>query len=182
MPRPAVGVLLVAMLILSSCSGRSQESEAPVDRRIREVLGISMPCSLKRVEMHPDGGSLGGLLAGAEGESLLFAHDWRVRPMPAPPNYLKIGSSRFHAWAESVAQAQPRLVTIGADYPARVGAKPLPVGSEAESLFLVAVRSALTDETLPALSLSRAAGMLAFLEHQRNPSSMPTNPRDPIVK
>lgn len=176
MPRPPVGVLLVAMLILSSCAGRSQKSEAPVDRRIREVLGISMPCSLKRVEMHPDGGSLGGLLAGAEGESLLFAHDWRVRPMPAPPDHLETGGPGFHAWAESVAQARPRLVTIGTDYPARPGAKPLLVGSEAESLFLVAVRSALTDETLPALSLSRAAGMLAFLEHQRNPSPTATNP------
>ena len=145
--------------------------DAALSMRAKKALGISLPCSLAVMGEYL-GGDVGGLLIGAEGESLLFAWDGGMRgPHGPPPAWVGHDPQRarawFDAWMDSVAIVMPRLAFIGANQPTLRGAVPLRVGSPAESLFIEALRSTLGQ---PPSSQPRSGGarwLIDALEKQR---------------
>jgi len=128
-------------LVILGLIGCESVPESPLAARARSVFGLSLPCSVASCAPHLDGGSLGGVLIGARGDSLEFAWDGAMRVMPEPPASILHDRARLSAWGDSVASAGTRLAYIGADWFGAPGASPLAVGSPAETLFIEILRS-----------------------------------------
>ena len=97
---------------------------------------LECPCRVMGLDMFLDGGTLGGVLEDAEGSILKFCLDGRMiiveydsegKPLPIPPTHY----------------------FIGADHPAREGARPLDVDGEEERLLTRILREWI-ESVLPA--------------------------------
>lgn len=92
---------------------------------VRKLFGLEYPYSIVRLGMYADGGSLGGLIRDARGTELLFAWDGRE------PGYSP----------DTIPEEKPHLCYVGADYPARPGARSLGVGTPEERALVFVLRS-----------------------------------------
>jgi hypothetical protein len=163
---------------MADASNKTASDASTMSTRVKSVLGVSLPCYLVRSGSHLDGGSVGGLLIGAAGESLLFSWDGAARgPHGPPPAWVGRDAKRWKmwmdAWTDSVDRVVPRLSFIRADYPGNPGAVVLPVGSAAESLLIEALRSSVVRDTNASANpvrlreLGNVSYVIQFLEKQR---------------
>jgi len=170
--------LFLAILRTARRDTAVDSTHGSIPSRTKNTLGISLPCSLARSGSHLDGGSVGGLLIGAAGESLLFSWDGAMRgPHGPPPAWVGSDGKRaklwFDSWMDSVDMIKPRLGFIRADYPGNPGAVALSVGSPAESLFIDALRSSVARDSDAAISearrreLGNVSRVIGALESQR---------------
>jgi hypothetical protein len=128
----AIGALVT---FVSACARPLSLDERRLSARLQASFGISLPCSLSWCDSHLDGGTVGGLIVGAEGDSLKWAFGRRERPIEIPES-IKHDKVRVEAWMDSLHKNPPTFAYVGADHWSRPRGRLLPVGSSAESLFI----------------------------------------------
>jgi hypothetical protein len=106
-------------------------------RRIENVLGLQWPYKMLRVSSYRDGGSIGGSIRDDRGHELEFSWDGGLRFRPE--DAARMGT-RFGKTAP--VDSGPRLGYIGADHPAKQGARPVLVRSPEESALVDVLRLA----------------------------------------
>lgn len=121
-------VAIACILCAAVAMGSARLEPAEVDVR-DPVLGIAPPYRLSWCGSQWDGGSIGGMLVGADGDSVGFCWDGRIR------GYQREAPSRLGA--------PPQLLRLHATYPADPSAVPLPAGSAAESTLVAALQLAI---------------------------------------
>lgn len=129
---------LTVLLLCAATCGRSprQLAEHEFASRVKSTFGLSLPCSLAWCDSYLDGGSVGGVLVGAQADSLRWAWGPGSTPMPLPPDAIMRDPAAMNAWGDSVAQSIRRRAFVGAKEFSDPGATPLPIGSPEESLFV----------------------------------------------
>ena len=125
----------MAVLVSLGCgNGTSTVESVQYDPAAADSLlaRLSRPCELVYCSMFLDGGSIGGTLVGASGDSLEFCHDRRMRELRQdhPLRHL------------------PREVFIGAGYVTDSGSIALAPASPQESTLVVLLQEAI-DSILP---------------------------------
>ena len=141
-------MLLLAPIPLGCNRDGRSVAERQFATRVQATLGISLPCSLAWCGPYLDGGSFGGVLVGANGDSLPWAYGHRMIPFPAIPSAIRHDEARVDAWSDSIVQSVPRLSYIGAKHYQEPGARALAVGSSAESLFIQVLWKAADGDTV----------------------------------
>jgi len=134
--RPTELFLLLVLALLPACE-RDELSTADrrLSVRLESTFGISLPCSLGWCQPYLDGGTVGGLIVAASGDSLKWA--WgRRSPEMRTPKSIEHDQTRMDAWVDSLLKSPPTFAYVGVDHWSRPGGRPLPVGSSAESLFI----------------------------------------------
>lgn len=127
-----VTVLACILTLLPACEHHTlSTAERQLSMRIKSTFGISLPCSLSRCE--GGGGVVGGLMVDTKGESLKWA--WG-RPSDGIVVPEWGDRDRVEAYLDSVFKNPPTLAYVGAEDYRAPGARPLSVGSSAESLFI----------------------------------------------
>lgn len=170
-----LAVALAGLVFGAPACGRStrESAESQVTTRVRSAFGFSMPCSLAWCELVPDGGSIGGVLAGARGDSLLWAWGPGSTPTPLPPEAIRSDGRAMTAWSDSVLQSFRRRAFIGATRFSDASATPLGIGSSEESLFVQTLWSAVMRDSVsmkvhgPQGKGLQAAYVVRMLEAQR---------------
>jgi hypothetical protein len=162
-------VLFVA-LHASGCS-RLTSAERRLSARLQSAFGISLPCFLAWCGSYLDGGTVGGLVVDRGADSLKWACGRVSRPLKIPKS-IRYDQVRLDAWIDSVHKDPPTLAYVGADHFTRPGARPLSVGSSAESLFIQLLWYVAGEDTVLARDMSNHKRFLASriawsLERQR---------------
>jgi len=168
-------LLLTAILVLEPACGR--DTRSPADRqlsaRTEAAFGISLPCSLRWCGSYLDGGSVGGVLVDAKGDSLQWAWYSGARTMPPMPESIRHDRMRSEAWVDSIMNSVPLLAYVGAKHFRATGARPLAVGSARESLFIhllwnaIGADSVFKDSVQSHEKRPRAANVARMLQRQR---------------
>jgi hypothetical protein len=154
------------------CDSRSL-AERQLSVRTEAVFGISVPCSLGWCESYLDGGSVGGVLIDAKGDSLQWAWDGAGRSAPGSWEAFHRDRVGFEAWVDSALNSAPRLAHIGGKHFRAPGVQALEVGSTRESLFVqllwvaVGADSVFRDTVWSSHKRPRAARVARILEKQR---------------
>jgi len=129
-------VVCLAMLIVCAVGcGRSPRAEDGLASRVKSEFGLSLPCSLAWVETAPDGSSMNGVLVGAHGDSLPWAWGGAMT-WPVPPEAITHDPGAMTVWSDSIAQSIRRRGYVGARQVTDPAARPLAIGSPAESVFI----------------------------------------------
>ena len=170
----AVAVGLGALLLGASGCGHSprESAERELVSRMKSEFGLSLPCSLGWAESYPDVAS-GGVLVGARGDSLRWAWGPGTTSLPVPPDAVTHDGRAMTAWSDSVVRSIRRRAFVGAEHVADPGARPLAIGSPAESLFIQLLWSAVMRDSVSMASHGpRGKGLVAasvarMLEEQR---------------
>jgi len=140
-------LLLASIPLACNYNGRTV-AERQFAARVQSTLGISLPCTLAWCSPYLDGGSFGGVLVGAKGDSLPWAYGHGMIPPPATPSSIRHDRARVDAWEDSIVQSAPRLAYVGAKHYRESGAMPLAIGSPAESLFIRVLWKAADGDTV----------------------------------
>jgi hypothetical protein len=129
-----LGVLLA---FVTACErGPRSIAERHLATRIKSTFGISLPCSLRWCDSYLDGGSVGGVVVDRKGDSLQWASSPLMPGLGSRSRAAGIARDRLNAWVDSILLATPFPVYVGVTYYRAAGAKPLPIGGSAESLFI----------------------------------------------
>jgi hypothetical protein len=162
--------------------GRGSRPEDVFASRVKSEFGLSLPCSLAWAETAPDGSSMNGVLIGTRGDSLPWAWGGAMT-WPVPPDAITHDPRAMTAWSDSIAQSIRRRGYVGAAQVTDPAAKPLAIGSPAESVFIQVLWTAVMRDSVamktegPRGKGLVAAGVARMLETQRaqvGPEPSPT--------
>jgi len=127
-----IAVLAVILVLLPACERHTlNTADRRLSKRIESTFGISLPCSLSRC--NGGGFVVGGLVVDTKGDSLKWAwgRPWEGVRVPEWGD-----RHRVEAYLDSAFKNPPTLAYVGAEDYRAPGARPLSVGSSAESLFI----------------------------------------------
>ena len=132
----ALGVAALSLFLSGCVKSSSPPAESEFASKVKSTFGLSLPCSLAWCDWHPGWESVGGVLVGAQGDSLPWAWGPGTTPVPVPPEAIARDTKAMSAWGDSVLQSSRRRAFIGATHFSSPDAKPLTIGSPEESLFV----------------------------------------------
>jgi hypothetical protein len=133
-------ILAIILALLPGCERHSLSiADRQLSKRIKRTFGVSLPCSLSRAGMWMHG-PIGGLVIDAKGESLKWAwgrpgHGVGV-PRRTRGERMRGDWARVKAHLDSALRNPPTLAYVGAEDFRAPDARPLSVGSSAESLLI----------------------------------------------
>jgi hypothetical protein len=176
-------IVTLLLLMLPSCAtDPASIAQRQLSARVKSTFGIALPCKLGSCGSYLDGGSIGGTLIGADGDTLKWAWDGAMREFPNIPKAIRGDSRRVNAWADSIAWAMPRQIYVGATYFRSPKARALAMGSSAESLFISTLESCAgldSSAVSPPSPMSpgrRAWSVLFFIKKSRASRAAPAQP------
>ena len=110
-------------------------AERRLSARLKTTFGISLPCSVMWCDSYSDG-SMGGLIVDTGKDSLQWAWSPLVPWLGERARAANLHGARLDAWADSVLWHTPYPLLVGAAYYSAADARPIAIGSSAESSFI----------------------------------------------